>query len=205
MFYTIKEKVSAELIEKKSKFIADMFPISDKEEAEIKIKEIKKKYYDAKHHCFCYITFDEEGKTIERCSDDGEPSGTAGAPMLELLRGKKLCNVLIIVTRYFGGILLGTGGLVRAYAGITKMALEEAILIEKQEGKEVEILLEYGQLENFKYYCRKEQIKIIKEEYSDNVIIFIELSNEKLEKMKKEIDNFTLKILKINKMEEKYI
>ncbi len=125
--------------------------------------------------------------------------------MLELLRGKKLCNVLVIVTRYFGGILLGTGGLVRAYAGATKIALEEAVLIKKQKGKEVEILLEYGQLENFKYYCRKEQIKIIKEEYSDNVIIFIELSNEKLEKIKNEIDNFTLKILKINKMEEKYI
>lgn len=125
--------------------------------------------------------------------------------MLELLRGKKLCNVVVIVTRYFGGILLGTGGLVRAYAGVTKLALEEVSLIKRQKGKELEILLEYGQLENFKYYCRKEQIKIIKEEYSDNVIIFIEISNEKLEKMKKEIDNFTLKILKINKMEEKYI
>lgn len=131
--------------------------------------------------------------------------GTAGAPMLELLRGNKLCNVIVIVTRYFGGILLGTGGLVRAYAGATKLALEEANFIEKQEGKEVEVVLEYGQLENFKYYCRKEQIKIVKEEYSDNVIIFIELSNKKLEKMKNEIDNLTLKILKINKMEEKYI
>ena len=102
--------------------------------------------------------------------------------MLELLRGKNLCNVIVIVTRYFGGILLGTGGLVRAYAGATKLVLEEV-----------------------KYYCRKEQIKIVKEEYSDNVIIFIELSNKKLEKMKKEIDNLTLKILRINKMEEKYI
>ncbi len=74
MFYTIEEKLSAELVEKKSKFIADLFPISNKEEAEIKIKEIKKKYYDAKHHCFAYITFDEEGKIVERCSDDGEPS-----------------------------------------------------------------------------------------------------------------------------------
>ena len=205
MFYTIEEKISSELIEKKSKFIADLIPIENKEEAENKIKEIKKKYYDAKHHCFAYITFDEARKKIERCSDDGEPSGTAGSPMLELLRGKKLCNVLIIVTRYFGGILLGTGGLVRAYAGATKLALDGAKLIEKQEGKELEVSLEYGQVENFKYYCRKEKIKIVKEEYFDNVIIYIELSNEKSEKMKKEIDNFTLKILKINKMEEKYI
>lgn len=125
--------------------------------------------------------------------------------MLELLRGMNICNIVIIVTRYFGGILLGTGGLVRAYAGATKLALEEANLIKRQKGKELEVLLEYGQLENFKYYCRKEQIKIVKEEYSENVIVFIEISNDKLEKMNKEIDNFTLKILKINKMEEKYI
>ena len=136
--------------------------------------------------------------------------------MLELLRGKNLCNVIVIVTRYFGGILISTRRDCRAYAGATKLALEEVNFIEKQEGKKVEIVLEYGQLENFKYYCRKEQIKIekvlldrynkiVKEEYSDNVIIFIELSNKKLEKMKKEIDNLTLKILRINKMEEKYI
>lgn len=74
MFYTIEEKISSELIEKKSKFIADLIPINNKEEAENKIKEIKKKYYDAKHHCFAYITFDDEGKIIEKCSDDGEPS-----------------------------------------------------------------------------------------------------------------------------------
>lgn len=74
MFYTVEENVTKELVEKKSKFIADLIPINNKEEAEVKIKEIKKKYYDAKHHCFAYITLDEEGKIIERCSDDGEPS-----------------------------------------------------------------------------------------------------------------------------------
>lgn len=108
MFYTIKNEISDELVEKKSKFIADLFIAKNQEEAEAKIKEIKKRYYDAKHHCFAYITFDKEGKKMERCSDDGEPSGTAGAPMLELLRGKSLCNVGVVVTRYFGGILLGT-------------------------------------------------------------------------------------------------
>ena len=125
--------------------------------------------------------------------------------MLENLRGKSLCNVLIVVTRYFGGILLGTGGLVRAYAGATKKALEEAILVNKQAGRELEIILEYSQIENFKYYCRKHNISVIKEEYSDNVIFLIELTNENYEKMKNEIDNMYLKIIKINKMEEKYI
>lgn len=131
--------------------------------------------------------------------------GTAGAPMLELLRGKSLCNVLIIVTRYFGGILLGTGGLVRAYAGATKLALEKAELSLKQLGKEIELLIEYSEIENFKYYCRKHNINIIKEEYSDNVIFLIEITNETFQKMKNEIDNFKLKVIKIDKMEEKYI
>lgn len=125
--------------------------------------------------------------------------------MLELLRGKSLCNVLIIVTRYFGGILLGTGGLVRAYAGATKLALEKAELSLKQLGKEIELLIEYSEIENFKYYCRKHNINIIKEEYSDNVIFLIEITNEAFQKMKNEIDNFKLKVIKIDKMEEKYI
>lgn len=205
MFYTIEKEINEELVEKKSKFIADLFPVQNQEEAESKIKEIKKKYHDAKHHCFAYITFDDENKKLERCSDDGEPSGTAGAPMLELLRGKMLCNVLIVVTRYFGGILLGTGGLVRAYAGATKLALEQAILIQKQEGKALEVVLEYGQIENFKYYCRKNTINIIKEEYSDNVIFFIELTNENFEKIKNEIENLNLKVIRIDNIREKYI
>lgn len=125
--------------------------------------------------------------------------------MLDLLRGKSLCNVLIVVTRYFGGILLGTGGLVRAYAGATKLVLEDANIVKKQAGQEVKITLEYGEVQNFQYYCRKNQINIIKEEYLDNVIFLIEITNEKFEKLKKEIDNFSLKVLKIDKMEEKYI
>lgn len=125
--------------------------------------------------------------------------------MLELLRGKKLCNVLVVVTRYFGGILLGTGGLVRAYAGATKEALEDAKLVQKQKGKEIEVALDYTQIENFKYYCRKNKIKIVKEEYADNVNFLIEITKDDFEKMKNEIDKLSLKIIKIYKMEEKYI
>ncbi len=131
--------------------------------------------------------------------------GTAGAPMLEILRGKSLCQVLIVVTRYFGGILLGTGGLVRAYAGATKKALEEAKFVEKQIGKEVQISFTYSEAENFKYYCRKNQINVIKEEYSDDVNFLVELTNEKLKKMQNEIDNRKLKATRIDKITEKYI
>lgn len=125
--------------------------------------------------------------------------------MLDLLRGKLLCNVLIVVTRYFGGILLGTGGLVRAYAGATKLVLDDATIIEKQAGQEVKVTLEYGEVQNFQYYCRKNQISIIKEEYLDNVIFLTEITNEKFEKLENEIDNFNLKVTKIEKIKEKYI
>ena len=205
MFYTIENDITAEIVEKKSKFIADLFYVENKIEAENKVKEIKKKYYDAKHHCFAYITFDEEKNIIERCSDDGEPSGTAGAPMLALLKGSKLCNVLVVVTRYFGGILLGTGGLVRAYSDATSKALNEVQRMTIEQGKEIRVLVTYPEIENLKYYCRKNSINIIKEEYLDNVEIFIEISNEMLEKMKSDSDKKYLKMTKIDIIGEKNI
>lgn len=205
MFYTIDKNVSAEIVEKKSKFIADLFKVENKEEAEERIKEIKKKYYDAKHHCFAYITFDEKGKKQERCNDDGEPSGTAGMPMLTILKGKELCNVLVVVTRYFGGILLGTGGLVRAYQDATQMALNEIKLITMVQGKVIKAVVEYPEIENVKYYCKKNNINIIKEEYSDNVEFFMEISNEMLNKLQSDIDKLSIKMTKIDILEEKYI
>lgn len=205
MFYTIDTNVSAELVEKKSKFIADLFQVESKEEAEERIKEIKKKYHDAKHHCFAYITFDEEGKKQERCSDDGEPSGTAGMPILTILKGKELCNVLVVVTRYFGGILLGTGGLVRAYQDATQKALNEIKFTTMEQGKVLKAIVEYSEIENVKYYCKKNNINIIKEEYSDNVEFFMEISNEMLNKLQSDIDKLSIKMTKIDILEEKYI
>lgn len=205
MFKTIKETTSYELVEKKSKFIADTFPIKDEEEAKTIIKEIKKKYYNAKHHCFAYITFDEQGKLIERCSDDGEPSGTAGAPMLNIIKNKHIYNVLVIVTRYFGGILLGTGGLVRAYSEATTRALNNAKYISKELGKEIKVTVEYSQVEAIKYYCRKKDIKILKEEYSKEVYFFIEISEKNLENLYKNIDNLHFKMTKLEEIQEKYI
>ena len=124
-FTTIEENVSTEIVEKKSKFIANFFYVETVGEAEKIIKEIKKKYFDARHNCVAYRVI-ENGQVIEKSSDDGEPSGTAGAPMLNILQKNELANVLIIVTRYFGGILLGTGGLVRAYSGSLLDAIEKS-------------------------------------------------------------------------------
>ena len=105
MFKTINKNVSAEIVEKKSKFIANVFYVETVEEAEEKVKEIKKKYFDARHNCFAYSVFTKDG-IVNRFSDDGEPSGTAGGPMLNILNGKELTNLVVVVTRYFGGILL---------------------------------------------------------------------------------------------------
>ena len=124
-FVTIKGHVETEIVEKKSKFIANMFYIENAQEAEEIIKKTKKKYFDARHNCIAYRVIENE-RLIERSSDDGEPSGTAGAPMLNILQKNNLVNVLIIVTRYFGGILLGTGGLVRAYSSSLQKAIEES-------------------------------------------------------------------------------
>lgn len=129
MYKTIKKKEEAIFIEKKSKFIAELHPIKSREEAEETIQSIRKKYYDAKHHCYAYRVIDEN-RIIERASDDGEPAGTAGAPILHLLNKLELTNVLLVVTRYFGGILLGTGGLIRAYAQASQLAIENAQMVE---------------------------------------------------------------------------
>jgi len=105
MFKTVEEDVSAEIVEKKSKFIANVFYVESANKAEEIIKNTKKKYYDSRHNCFAYRIYSKEGM-VQRFSDDGEPSGTAGAPMLNILESKNLSNILVIVTRYFGGILL---------------------------------------------------------------------------------------------------
>ena len=146
---TIKESIKSEIVEKKSKFIANIYFAQTMEEAENIIKEIKKKYHDARHNCSCYRVL-EQGNIIEKFSDDGEPTGTAGAPMLNILRKKDLVNVVVIVTRYFGGILLGTGGLVRAYSEVTQKAIEQANIIDITMGKEYEVKVDYSNLEKLK-------------------------------------------------------
>lgn len=199
-FKTILEKeLSAEIVEKKSRFIATLFYVNSVEEAEEKIKIIKKRYYDAKHNCFAYIVNDDN-VFIKKSSDDGEPSGTAGAPMVEILEKQGLANLLIVVTRYFGGILLGTGGLVRAYSDSLKKTLEKATIVELEQGFELDVELDYSNFEKFKYYCSKNNINIINCTYLDNVICKIELNE--IEKEKLENDFYNQNILKINKINE---
>ncbi len=204
MFKTIKEDTSAEIIEKKSRFIANVFYIENVEEAEEKIKEIKKKYFDARHNCFAY-RIATESKIVERFSDDGEPSGTAGAPMLTVLAGNNLANILVVVTRYFGGTLLGTGGLIRAYTLSVKSALEKTNFEEKVKGLKVELQISYQDFEKFKYYCTVKNIKICKIEYFEYIKTKIELTKEMFCQIQKEKNELNFKILENKILEEKYI
>ena len=204
MFTTIKENVTAELVEKKSKFIANIYYVQTKEEAEEKIREIKKKYFDARHNCSSYRVM-ENGTILEKSSDDGEPSGTAGAPMLNILQKNNLCNILVIVTRYFGGILLGTGGLVRAYSDVTIKALDGVEKIGFAEGQEIEIKIDYSYLENFKYYAKKNNINITKIEYLNDITCHIEICNENIDKFTEDIEKRNINIISYKKISTKYI
>ena len=204
MFTTILENVTSEIVEKKSKFIANIFYVENEEQAEIKVKEIKKKYFDARHNCIAYRVI-ENDKIIERASDDGEPSGTAGGPMLNILQKNNLCNILVIVTRYFGGILLGTGGLVRAYSEATIQAIEKAKKVKVYPGVEYKVKVQYSEFENFKYYCRKNDINIINVEYENEVESNIEMKEELKEKFLKDVEHRSINVIEQQYMRSKLV
>lgn len=203
-FITIDGDVSSKVIEKKSKFIGNLIYVTSKEEAEDRIKEIKKKYFDARHNCIAYRVM-EEGTVVEKASDDGEPSGTAGAPMLNILQKNNLCNVLIVVTRYFGGILLGTGGLVRCYSQACLDAIECAKKIEMCEGIEFVVKINYDEFESFKYYCEKNSIYIKNVGYDEKIVCNIEMKKENKEKFIEDIEKRNIKVLENKVVCSKYI
>ena len=203
-FTTIEENVSTEIVEKKSKFIANLFYVETVEEAENIIRETRKKYFDARHNCIAYRVL-ENGQIIEKASDDGEPSGTAGAPMLNILQKNEFANVLIIVTRYFGGILLGTGGLVRAYSDSLLKAIENSKKILKCLGQQYEIRIDYSEFENFKYYCKKNNINIEKVEYKEDIVCIISMQNSKKEVFRKNYERKDVNIKKLKELSIKYV
>ena len=193
MFQSINSKSIAEIVEKKSRFIATLCEVNSKEEAEKILQDTRKKYHDAKHNCYAYIVLenrDDEEKInlqkFEKCSDDGEPSGTAGAPLLSLLKASNLTNVIIIVTRYFGGILLGTGGLVRAYTDSAKKAINSAKILQKDYGIEYEIEVGYNNLKDIQYICKNLKIKIINVKYKENICLLLESSIKSKNELEKE-------------------
>lgn len=203
-FITIKENIQTEIVVKKSKFICNLIKVENQEEAENVIKNIKKKYYDARHNCIAYRVI-EEDKVIEKSSDDGEPSGTAGGPMLNILQKNNLCNVVVIVTRYFGGILLGTGGLVRSYSDATLNAIEIAEKVEKCIGLEFQAEMEYNNLESFKYFCKINNIFIEDIQYSDIIVCRIQLEEGNREKLIKDFETKKVNLINLKFLYKKII
>ena len=170
---SIKNKVENTLIIKKSKFITKLYRINKIDEINDYIKINKEKYKDATHACFGYII-----NGIEKYSDDGEPTGTAGLPILNVLKKHNLTNILCIVIRYFGGIKLGAGGLTRAYSSATKEALNISKIIELQEGYLIEIEFNYDQVKLIDYILNDK--KIINKEYNNNIIYKFYLKESEL-------------------------
>lgn len=203
MFQTIEENVETEIVEKKSKFIANIQYIRSAEQAEEAIMQIRKKYHDARHHCFAYRV-QKENEWIVKSSDDGEPSGTAGAPLLNLLVQNNLANILIVVTRYFGGILLGTGGLVRAYTEAAQKGIAESNLVTEELGVLVELEVSYPQTDFVKYYCKKENICIEDVFFEQSVKFHLVMTKSEYGSLRKE-EKTKFKIESLKIIEEKYI
>ncbi len=179
----------AEIIEKKSRFIATVKPVKSEEEAIAFIESLKKKYWNATHNCFAYVI--GEHFQVQRCSDDGEPSGTAGKPMLDVLLGEEIHDTVVVVTRYFGGTLLGTGGLVRAYQASTKAGLEASTVITKMHGHKVSIQTDYTGLGKIQYILGQRGIQILDSEYTDQVRLGVLLPETEAKSVMAEITEGT--------------
>ncbi len=180
---------TAEIVEKKSRFIANVFPVQTPEEALAYIEQMKKKYYDARHNCFAYVI----GPNHEwmRSSDDGEPSGTAGHPMLDILTGAGVHNALVVITRYFGGTLLGTGGLVRAYSEAAKRGLENSVVVTKKSGKKMSIRTDYNGIGKLQYLIAMLELTELECEYGEGVNIVLLVPEGKEEKLIAEVTEAT--------------
>ncbi len=188
--------------DKKSRFLAVIHPVSDEQEAAEFISSIKKKYYDARHNCYAMII--GPGKEFQRSSDDGEPAKTAGAPMLEVLSGADLTNVVAVVTRYFGGTLLGTGGLIRAYQGALKDALENATIQKIVYCADISVNIPYPDQGSVSYYLETQNIVVMSTEYKEDVTYHIRVRDPEADQVIKRITDITQGRAVINTEEKGY-
>ena len=188
-YKTIYRGNVGEIVEKKSRFISTVRLVESEEEALEFIAEMKKKYWNATHNCFAYVI--GENRETVRCSDDGEPSGTAGKPMLDVLIGEGLYNTAVVVTRYFGGTLLGTGGLVRAYSKAVQEGLAQSDIIEKQYGAVVEITADYTGAGKIQYLIGEKKLPVLNTEYTDKVKFQIMIPADQVESFRADLTEKT--------------
>lgn len=195
-YFTVYEGGTGEIVEKKSRFIAHITHVDTEEEALEFIEAIRKKYWDARHNCHAFILgLDQE---MSRCSDDGEPAQTAGKPMLDVLAGRELKNTLAVVTRYFGGTLLGTGGLVRAYSQAVQEGLKNSLVIEKYLCQRVKIETDYTNLGKLQYIAAQMNLMILGTDYTDRVIMTVLVPEDDLGMFEKKItESFAGKVVPV--------
>lgn len=191
-----------EYVEKKSRFIATIRRCESEEEAVAFIEEMKKKYWDARHNCSAFV-LGSRGE-LTRCSDDGEPGGTAGRPMLEVLTGEKIRNIAVVVTRYFGGVLLGTGGLVRAYTQAVKEGLKNCTVGRMRYGQDIKVTTDYNGIGKILYLLGNAGIEPTASEYTDKVMLRLIIPAEDVEKLKKNMVEVTGGRVKFEKLQELY-
>ena len=194
--YRINDVIENKIIIQKSEFITHLYRVNNIEEINMILETVRKKYYDATHNCYAYILGDNQD--IQKCSDDGEPAKTAGSPMMDVLKKNNMTNILAIVTRYFGGILLGAGGLVRAYSSSVSEALKNAKLYDTIDVVEFMITISYPQYNNI---LNIKEITILDTSFTDNVIIIGCVSKDYYKNLSEilyqnKIDASSLKIIK---------
>ena len=188
-YSTVLLSASDEIIIEKSRFIGHSFHVEDVDQAEAIIKDTKKKYYDATHNCFAYIL--NEDMSIVKANDDGEPSSTAGVPMLEIMKKSNITNTLIIATRYFGGIKLGASGLIRAYAKTAKIALEANRIVSKKVFTKIVLEIDYSLIGKIQKFLETKQIIYDTPNFTDKVGVAIYETDEKIKELQKELLDLT--------------
>ena len=184
-YVTILEPGTGEIVEKKSRFIGYVHHVETEDEANNFVLEIKKKHYDARHNCYAYVIGEEQ--PVLRFSDDGEPGGTAGKPILEVITGEGLKNVCVVVTRYFGGTLLGTGGLVRAYTDAAQECIAATEIVCKRMVVPLLITTNYTDLGKIQYILGTEGIEVQNSTYEENVTLQVEIFVDDVERIEKEL------------------
>lgn len=202
-YFTIHQNGEHQIEIKKSKFICHLFRIENEEQAKEYIAKIKKEYYKANHNCSAYML--GENFEIQRSSDDGEPSGTAGVPMLEVLKKNQLQNTLAIVTRYFGGIKLGAGGLIRAYSTSVSEALKEIGIVQGKLQQILDIIIDYPQLGKLQNYLENEQIAIQEIDYLEQITVKVAIDINQCESFQNALIDLFNNQLSIQILDQKYV
>lgn len=201
-YKTVYQGGTGEIVEKKSRFIATVRPVKTEEEAIQFIEEMKKKYWDARHNCSAWVV--GERRESMRCSDDGEPQGTAGKPMLDVLLGEDLYNTAVVVTRYFGGTLLGTGGLVRAYSKAVQEGLADSRVITKRHGILTEVETDYNGVGKLQYLFAQSDIPIMDSVYAEDVRLQVLVPAAEADRVKKAVTEATSGRASVTEVKELY-